>query len=170
MNDAHLHMVVNHFPIIGTILGLGILISGMILKNDSVKNTAYILFIVAAIFAAFSMGTGEGAEEMVEDMPSVGKQIIHEHEEMAEKLAIVLYVLGIFSLVGLFLSYKNNSKSKLVSYVAVIVAIIGVFFAQQTGTTGGEVRHTEIRANAAQAIGTDQNAAGGEQRESEDKD
>ena len=23
MNDAHLHMVVNHFPIIGTIFGLG---------------------------------------------------------------------------------------------------------------------------------------------------
>jgi hypothetical protein len=23
MNDAHLHLVVNHFPIIGTIFGLG---------------------------------------------------------------------------------------------------------------------------------------------------
>src|SRR3970040_660350 len=136
MNDAHLHMVVNHFPIIGTILGLGILITGMILKNNSVKSTAYCLFIVAAVFAAFSMGTGEGAEELVEDMPSVGKQIIHEHEEMAEKLAIVLYVLGVISLGGLFLNYKNNSKANLVSYVVVVVAFVGVFFAQQTGTTG----------------------------------
>ena len=90
MNEAHLHMVVNHFPIIGTIFGLGILIAGIVLKNKTIKNTAYCLFIVAAVFAAISMGTGEGAEEMVEDMPSVGKQIIHEHEEMAEKLALVL--------------------------------------------------------------------------------
>jgi uncharacterized membrane protein len=160
MNDAHLHMVVNHFPIIGTILGLGILITGMILKNNSVKNTAYCLFIVAAVFAAFSMGTGEGAEELVEDMPSVGKQIIHEHEEMAEKLAIVLYVLGVISLGGLFLNYKNNSKANLISYVAVVVAFVGVFFAQQTGTTGGEIRHTEIRANAVQTSGAEQNTAG----------
>jgi hypothetical protein len=29
------------------------------------------------------MYTGEG-EEMVEDMPNIGKQIIHEHEELAE--------------------------------------------------------------------------------------
>jgi uncharacterized membrane protein len=152
-------MVVNHFPIIGTILGLGILITGMILKNNSVKNTAYILFIVAAVFAAFSMGTGEGAEELVEDMPTVGKQIIHEHEEMAEKLAIVLYVLGVVSLVGLFLSYLKNAKANLVSYVAVVVAIIGVFFAQQTGTTGGEIRHTEIRANATPTAGAEQNTA-----------
>lgn len=170
MNDAHLHMVVNHFPIIGTILGLGILITGIILKNNSVKNTAYVLFIVAAIFAAFSMGTGEGAEEMVEDMPTVGKQIIHEHEEMAEKLAIVLYVLGVISLAGLILSYLKNAKATLLSYVALVVAVVGVFFAQQTGTTGGEVRHTEIRPNAIQAAGTEQNPAAGEQGESEDQD
>lgn len=167
MNDAHLHMVLNHFPIIGTILGLGILIAGMIFKNNSVKSTAYILFIVAAIFAAFSMGTGEGAEELVEDMPSVGKQIIHEHEETAEKLAIILYVLGVISLGGLFLNYKNNSKANLVSYVAVVVALVGVFFAQQTGTTGGEIRHTEIRANATPNAGAEQNTVG---EEGEDND
>ena len=170
MNDAHLHMVLNHFPIIGTILGLGILITGMILKNNSVKNTAYVLFIVAAVFAAFSMGTGEGAEEMVEDMPTVGKQIIHEHEEMAEKLAVVLYVLGVISLGGLLLSYLKNTKAKMLSYVALVVAVVGVFFAQQTGTTGGEVRHTEIRSNAVQAAGTELNAVGGKQEESEEKE
>jgi uncharacterized membrane protein len=162
-------MVVNHFPIIGTILGLGILITGIILKNNSVKSTAYFLFIVAAVFAAFSMGTGEGAEELVEDMPSVGKKIIHEHEEMAEKLAIVLYVLGVVSLGGLFMNFKNHSKAILVSYAAVVVAAVGVFFAQQTGTTGGEIRHTEIRTNATQATGAEQNAAR-EQGEMENKD
>ena len=158
MNDAHLHMIVNHFPIIGTIFGLGILISGMILKNNSVKNTAYVLFIVAAIFAAFSMGTGEGAEELVEDMPTVGKQIIHEHEEMAEKLAVVLYVLGIISLGGLILSYLKNAKATMLSYVALVVAVVGVFFAQQTGTSGGEIRHTEIRPNATPTLESDKNA------------
>ncbi len=171
MNDAHLHLVVNHFPIIGTILGLGILITGIIFKSNSVKNTAYVLFIVAAIFAAFSMATGEGAEEMVENMPSIGKEIIHEHEEMAEKLAIVLYALGVISLIGLFMNYKNKAKAKFVSYIAVVVAVIGVFFAQQTGTTGGEIRHTEIRATAVpETGGVEQNATSGEQVENEDKD
>jgi uncharacterized membrane protein len=170
MNDAHLHLVVNHFPIIGTILGLGILITGIILKNNTVKSTAYVLFIVAAVFAAFSMGTGEGAEELVEDMPSIGKQIIHEHEEMAEKLAIVLYFLGVISLVGLFANLKKWKKANLVSYLACTIAIVGVFLAQQTGTTGGEIRHTEIRANSVPIAGGEQNAKSGEQGESEDND
>ena len=158
MNDAHLHLVVNHFPIIGAILGLGILITGIVLKNNSVKNTAYSLFIVAAIFAALSMGTGEGAEEMVEDMPSIGKHIIHEHEEMAEKLAIVLYLLGLISIVGIFTNIKNKSKANLVSYLAVTIGAVAVFLALQTGTTGGEIRHTEIRANASQSSAIENNS------------
>jgi len=165
MNDAHLHMVVNHFPIIGTILGLGILIVGVLLKNNTVKNTAYCLFIVAAIFAVFSMGTGEGAEEMVEDMPNIGKQIIHEHEEMAEKLALVLYALGIVSLAGLYLNTKKHAKANLVSFLAIVIAVIGVFFAQQTGTSGGEIRHTEIRPNA-----TNTTAPAGVEKAGEEKE
>jgi uncharacterized membrane protein len=151
MNDAHYHLVVNHFPIIGTILGLGILLAGIVLKNNTVKNVSYVLFIVAAIFAAFSMTTGEGAEKTVENFPNIGKQIIHEHEEIAEKLAIVLYALGAVSLLGLYTNFKNHSKAKLVSLLTLLIAIIGVFLAQQVGTTGGEIRHTEIRANATNA-------------------
>ena len=129
MNDAHLHLLVNHFPIIGTLFGLGILISGMLLKNNSVKNTAYILFIVAAVFSAFSMGTGEGAEELVENLPSIGKQIIHEHEEIAEKFAIIMYATGLFGLLSLYTSIKNHKLAKTISYVTLALAIFAPYFA-----------------------------------------
>lgn len=147
MNDAHLHMVVNHFPIIGTIFGLGVLIAGLFLKNTTLKNTAYVMFIIAALFSFASMSTGEGAEEMVEDLPNVGHKIIHEHEELAEKFAIVMYVLGASSIVGLYLNFKNHAKSKLVSLVVLLLAIVATFFSINVGTSGGEVRHTEIREN-----------------------
>lgn len=151
MNDAHWHLVVNHFPIIGSIFGLGILIAGLVLKNKTVLNTAYVIFIVAALFALASMTTGEGAEEMVEEMPNIGDQIIHEHEEMAEKLALVLYLLGAVSITGLVLNIKQHSKSRWMAYIALIVGVVAVFLGRATGTTGGEVRHTEIRAASTNA-------------------
>ena len=151
MNDAHLHMVVNHFPIIGTIFGLGILIAALFLKNNTVKNTAYVLFAIAAIFAFASMNTGEGAEEIVEDFPNIGKQIIHEHEELAEKFAIVMYVLGVASLLGLYLNLKNNAKAKLMSFLILTVAIVGIILSKAVGTSGGEIRHTEIRENSVES-------------------
>ena len=159
MNDAHLHMVVNHFPIIGTIFGLGILITGIVMKNTVVKNVAYVLFVITAIFGAVSMSTGEGAEEIAENLPSVTDQIIHEHEEMTEKLALVLYVLGGISLLGLFMNFKNHAKASLISYLAFVIALVGVFLGKQTGTTGGEVRHTEIRENATVSNASEANDA-----------
>jgi uncharacterized membrane protein len=162
MNDAHLHLVVNHFPIIGPIFGLGILIAGMIFRNNSVKNTAYFLFIFSAIFAALSMATGEGAEEIAEKLPEVTKHIIHEHEENAEKLAIILYIMGVISIEGIYLNYKKHSNSKIISFVALAIAVLSILVAIETGTSGGEVRHTEIRSESTKAVEIKQNAIGRE--------
>jgi len=152
MNDAHLHLVVNHFPIIVTFLGLAILIVGMFLKNNAVKNTAYVLFVVAALSALASMATGEGAEEMVEDMPNIGKKIIHEHEELAEKLALVLYATGLFSLLSLYTSIKKHKFAKTVSYITLVLSMTASFLAVGVGNSGGEIRHTEIRAESTDSI------------------
>ena len=148
MNDAHLHLIVNHFPIIGTIFGIGILIAGLALKNNALKNTAYILFIVAAIFALLSVNTGEGAEELVEDMPNIGHDIIHEHEELAEKLALLLYATGIFSLLSIYTSSKNHKFAKIASYITLVLAVGAAVLSASVATSGGEIRHTEIRDNA----------------------
>lgn len=157
MNDAHLHMVVNHFPIIGTIFGLGILITGIFLKNNSIKNTAYVLFIVAAIFGAFSMATGEGAEEVVEDFPNIGKAIIHEHEELAEKFAIVLYVTGAFALISLVAAIKKFRLAKVFSFITLVLALISGIISINVGTSGGEIRHTEIRKDSAVSAPVNEN-------------
>lgn len=164
MNDAHLHMVVNHFPIIGSIFGLGILIISIILKNKTVQNVSYGLFIISAIFGAVSMATGEGAEEIVENLPNITHQIIHEHEEMAEKLILLLYAVGVLSIIGFYFNIKNHSKSNIVSYIVVIVSVISIFFGKQTGTTGGEIRHTEIRTDS-NVIDTDTNDVNKEQED-----
>lgn len=157
MNDAHLHLLVNHFPIIGTIFGLGILIAGIFLKNNSIKNTAFIILIITAIFGAISMSTGEGAEEIVEELPNVGHDIIHEHEELAEKFIIVLYATGAFALLSLIASLKKHAKANLFSWITLLLTIVTVVLAKEVGTSGGEIRHTEIRANAETSATSEEN-------------
>ncbi|MCG9792883.1 hypothetical protein [Flavobacterium algicola] len=151
MNDAHLHLMVNHFPIVGLIFGFGILISGLYFRNNGIKNTAYSIFIVAAIAAFLSMYTGEGAEELVEDMPNIGQQIVHTHEEFAEKLAILLYITSVLSIYGFYLNVKIHSRARLISIIVLVIAAIALVFALKTGESGGDIRHTEIRSSAVRA-------------------
>lgn len=146
MTDAHYHLVVNHFPIIGNIFGVGILIAGMLLKNNTIKNVSYVIFIVSAIFAFLSLKTGGPAAGDVKGMPDITKESISLHAEVANNFAYVLYALAALSLFGLYANIKNHSKASLVSFLTFILSLLGIFFAQHVGTSGGEIRHTEIRS------------------------
>ncbi len=145
MNAAHFHLSVNHLPIILPIAGVIVLLIGYFTKSEIVKRTAYFIFILGAIATIPAFGSGEGAEEFIEKMQGIDKKFIHEHEEKAEVFAVFSYLLGFLSLITLWLSWKKNSFARYFSYLIAILAIAVIFFAKQTGTSGGEIRHTEIR-------------------------
>lgn len=149
MNGAHFHLLVNHFPIIVPIIGLLVLLFGLYFKSEAVKRTAYLLFVLGSIFSILAMASGEEAEEIVEERVEVSETYIESHEEAAETFAILSYLLGVFSLFGLWASIKQKSFANIVSIVTIIVALVALFFAQKTGTTGGEIRHSEIREEVA---------------------
>lgn len=145
MNGAHWHLVVNHLPIIFPIVGVVVMITGIISKSEAVKRTAFMIFVFGALATIAAMNTGEGAEEVVEKINGVTENYIESHEETAETFAILSYILGGISLLGLWASFKQKTFSLLISIGALIFAFVVLFFAKQTGTTGGEIRHTEIR-------------------------
>ena len=145
MNDAHFHLVVNHLPIIFPLVGVVILITGLIAKSEAVKRTAYLVFSIGAISAIAAMTSGEGAEEVVENINGISENYIEKHEDAAKLFALLSYVLGGLSLIGLWASFRQKTFSSIVSIAVLGMAIIVLVFAKQTGTTGGEIRHDEIR-------------------------
>ena len=147
MNGAHLHLVVNHLPIIFPIVGAIVMVTGFIFKSDAVKRTAFLIFILGSLSCIAAMATGEGAEEVVENISGVTENYIERHEEKAELFAILSYILGVLSLLGLWISYKQKSFTNALNIIVLIFALVVIYFGKETGTTGGEIRHTEIRAD-----------------------
>lgn len=144
MNDAHFHLTVNHLPIIIPGIALLVLIGGFIFKSEIVKRTAYFLFIIGALSTFVAFSSGEGAEEVMEKLGS-DHHLIHEHEEAAETFALFSHALGILSLLGLWANWKRKKFSNGIAIVVILVAAAALYFGRVTGTTGGEIRHTEIR-------------------------
>ena len=155
MNDAQFHLVFNHFPIIVPIVGMLILIVGFFVDSEVVKRTAFGVFIFGAIMTFPAMFTGEGAEEVAEKLPGITHDIIHEHEEKAEVFAILSYILGLLSIGALWASLKQKSFANILSIVVLLLGLVGFYLGRQVGTSGGEIRHTEIRSNAAPAADED---------------
>ena len=146
MNAAHWHLVVNHLPIIFPIVGIIVMITGLISKSEAVKRTAFMIFAIGAISTMAAMNTGEEAEEVVEEIAGISHDLIENHEETAETFALLSYLLGGLSLIGLWASFKEKSFSQLLAIGTLIFAFVVLFFGRATGTTGGEIRHSEIRS------------------------
>ena len=147
MNGAHWHLVLNHLPIIIPMVGLLIMVGGLVLNSEILKRAAYSIFILGAVTAIAASSTGEGAEEVVEEIQGIDEKMIKIHEEVAEIFAILIYILGGLSIIGLWANWKKKSYSSLISYVVIAFSFVVFFYAKQTGTTGGGIRHTEIRVN-----------------------
>lgn len=152
MNNAHWHLVFNHLPIIIPIVGLLTMIGGFIFRSEAVKRTSYFIFILGAISTIPAFATGEGAEEAVEHIQGTDEKFIKIHEEAAEKFAVLSYILGGISLIGLWASFKEKTFSNIIAFVAIALSVVVLVLAKQAGTTGGEIRHTEIREGNNAAV------------------
>lgn len=144
-NAAHTHLLVNHFPIILPFIGVFILILGLIFKSELVQRIGLLLFILTGIAAFVSMNTGENAEHFLERLDESKEHIMHEHEEAAETFAVMAYILSIISLVAIYLSWTKKKLSKIMIGIAILAAFILLYFSKETGTSGGEITHLEIR-------------------------
>jgi hypothetical protein len=151
MNQAHLHLLFNHLPILGTLFGLLILMSGFLVRNNAVKRTALGIFVLSALCAIPAFLTGEGAEEIVESLPGVTETLVEAHADLADIFLWVVGGLGLLSLVTFFADLKAQKIAPILYGITFAAAVGTMILAQQVGSTGGKIRHTEIRSGVAAA-------------------
>ena len=62
MNPAHLHLVLNHFPMIGLAVGLGLLAVAIAVKKDELKRASLVVLFLAALITIATYLTGNAAQ------------------------------------------------------------------------------------------------------------
>ena len=144
MNQTHVHLLITHLPIFGSILGGLVLAHGLWTKSYQTKIAAYNLFIVSAVGAGIAYFTGEAAEETLENLQGIVEATIQQHEEFALFALIALIILGVTSLVGLFLTLRKSPYTRTTAYLILLIALISFILVARTGYLGGQIRHSEI--------------------------
>jgi uncharacterized membrane protein len=144
MNPTHIHLLITHLPIAGSILGGIVLAYGLYTKSRQVKIAAFFLLIISSIGSVIAYLTGEEAEETVEKMQGVSKGMIEQHSDVALYALVSLCILGITAIAGLFLSIKKPALSGMTARAALVISLISFGLIAWTGYLGGQIRHTEI--------------------------
>lgn len=156
MDSTHAHLLLNHFPIIGTLIGTILLLFGVWKKNREIQIASLATIIVMAILAIPVFLTGEPAEEAVENLPGVIESIIEEHEEASEIAFWVMMATGLFSIISLAMQMMNNKMAKTFVMITLIISLVTSGLMARAGYLGGQIRHTEIRSGQVINQGTEQ--------------
>ena len=153
MSGVHLHLLVNHAPIFGSLFALALLVASFVWAPEVLRRTALVVLVGTAIAGAVANLSGEPAEDAIRGFPGVQRAVIHEHEELGEKAYIVSVVVGVLALGALIWKRRAPIEGP-VTFGALIGAAVVAGMMAYTGLLGGQIRHTEVRPGATPADAT----------------
>lgn len=149
MNAAHLHLMANHFPLVGFVFSFLLLVLGLIRSNEGYSRAGFLVILVAGLFAVPTFLTGEPAEEIIEKLPRFSEQLVEAHEQAAE-LAIWLIGVTTFAAAAAFWSsLRKVGRSKLLLKVILALNLVSLILIGRTNQLGGQISHPEIRSDSA---------------------
>lgn len=169
MNQAHLHLLLNHVPVIGAIFCLLLLLVALLRKSDELKRVSLGGLVLVSLLTIPAYLTGEPAEKVVEHLPGVSEALIESHEKAALVAFITLLATGIVALGGLIWSRRRTALPGAVVTVALLLTAVTVGLMAYTANLGGQIRHTEIRAGANSAAQSVESGSSNEKKHDDDE-
>lgn len=157
---AHLHLLLNHLPTIGTVLGLGLLLLSFIRRNDHLKKVSLEVFFIIALATLPVFQSGVAAAAALKDSPGVSAAAITRHEDAALLAFVLMEITGAVAWFGLW-QYRRLARPTHENTAAVLVlALVTVAVMAWAANMGGDIRHPEI-LTGLYSTGTDATAAAG---------
>jgi hypothetical protein len=147
LNLAHLHLLLNHWPIIGTFIGVALLLVSLAGRSNHIRQASYGLFAFMALLSIPAYLSGNAAAEATREL-SFSASLVESHEGAAMMAFIYLGLTGTFALYGMW-QYRQDREdasrdSKLCLAVVLTLSLATAGLMAVAGNTGGNIRHPEV--------------------------
>jgi uncharacterized membrane protein len=148
MNLAHVHIVLNHVPSLGSIAGLVLLAASVRTKNDALKKFSLQILVLVAMSLLPTYITGAEAQRAVRDSPVVSKAMIQIHQNAAMVTLLAMTLTGTLAWFGLWQMRRFSRPGSLTTAGTLVAALATAILIFGTANVGGKISHREIREPA----------------------
>ncbi len=144
MSLVHLHLLLNHLPVIGAFFGVLLLAVALARRSSELAKVALAFFAFLGAVSVAVFFTGEPAEELIEKLPGFSEAITERHEELALVATIAMAGLGALALLVLA-AFRRRPLPRGMTIVGLVAAVGVSALMAYVANLGGQIRHTEIR-------------------------
>jgi hypothetical protein len=151
LNAAHLHLVLNHVPTLGTAVALALLLIALIRRQEALVQLGLeVLFIIAIVTMPVYV-TGAAAYHHLRSGADFSDIAARMHQDAALTGFALTEFAGFVAWVALWQSRRIGHAGRGLVAAATVLSVIALAIMGRAATLGGEIRHPEIRAAAAAA-------------------
>jgi hypothetical protein len=152
MNLAHIHIVLNHVPSLGSIAGLLLLAAGIYKKDEGIKQFAYGVLVLITMAVLPTYVTGAEAQRIVQKSPTFAAGVFQLHQNAAMITLLAMTAAGMFAWFGLWEYRRHGRSSSLTTMATLLTTMAAVGSVLITASIGGKISHVEIRDASDLAI------------------
>jgi hypothetical protein len=149
---AHLHLALNHVPIIGLVVASLPVLIGILFHSRGALASGLLAVICCAGAMPVIMETGEAARDaffdgsVQPDLDKPGYDTLRQHAGRAKVTAPVVYAAGILALVALLALTKFPRQAAWIGWAVLVGNLLSVSLSIWTAEAGGRIRHEEFRS------------------------
>jgi uncharacterized membrane protein len=144
MNLVHVHLLLNHFPVIGTIIALGLFVGAIVSGSKDLKRASLITFLAIALLTIPTYLSGNAAEQAVRNLPGVSASFTVAHQNAALLAYVFMEVTGAFAWFGLWQFRRNASFGRGTLGIVLLLSVVTMVLMSNAAYIGGAIRHQEI--------------------------
>jgi uncharacterized membrane protein len=154
-SGPHLHILLNHFPSMGFVFGLGFFITAIAFNNDLMKRACLVLFVILGVLSIPTYISGAASMWALNGDPGSPKSLINHHRDIALLAFIGLGITGCVAWLILWRVRTGAVLSNRSLYVVLGLALVTFYFMAEAGHEGGFITHEEIRGAEQLAASND---------------
>ena len=151
---THLHLLLNHVPTIGTLIGLGVFVLSFVRQSDHLKHVSLEVLYLIALATLPAYISGLAAQATIVDRPGVSAEAIVAHHDGALIAFMLIEITGFVAWLGLWQYRRLSRMAVWVSPAILVLGVLTLAMVSSAATIGGQIRHPEIMLDeTAVAVG-----------------
>ena len=147
MNWIHLHLALNHIPVLGTLFVGILLATALVKRSEELKRMSFVWLVTLSIVSIPIKFTGDYAQEAVAESDWLSASGVAAHEQSADQATTGMFLLGLVSAFGLYRSRGQRPIPGWVVGATIFLALVTFALMARTANLGGQLRHEEIRSS-----------------------
>jgi uncharacterized membrane protein len=147
VNVAHLHLLLNHVPTVGSVVALGLLLLAFVRRNEHLAHAGLeVLFAIAVVTLPVYM-SGVAAHQRVRNQPELSDEAIRVHQDAALAGFTVTEFAGFIAWAALWQTRRRGRAARGLVPAATLLSVVALALMARAANLGGEIHHPEIRTN-----------------------